>query len=175
VQRAGQITKIPAFSENRSVRKKIVNADRTIASPEPASYWMDLARIAAVEVTSEDPEFPVESVFAGGGPGWRAARKGEQQIRLIFDQPLSVHRIQLRFLESTHDRLQEFTIGWSASGGGPPREIVRQQWNFSPGGSTSELEDYVVNLDGVSALELAITPDLTNNEALATLAGWRVA
>jgi hypothetical protein len=47
--------------------------------------------------------------------------------------------------------------------------------NFSPAGSTSELEDYEVYLDGVSALELVIRPDLTHNDGLATFAAWRVA
>jgi hypothetical protein len=137
---------------------------------------MDLGQIATVEVTSEDPDFPIESVFsANNGPGWRASQKGEQQIRLIFDQALAVHRIQLHFLEPMRDRLQEFTVRWLAADGGQPKEIVRQQWNFSPAGSTSELEDYEVNLDGVSALELVIRPDLTHNEAIATLAAWHIA
>jgi hypothetical protein len=137
---------------------------------------MDRGSIATVEVTSEDPDFPIESAFsADSGPGWRALHKGEQQIRLIFDQPQEVRRMQLRFLEPTFDRLQEFTVRWSASGSGQSREIIRQQWNFNPAGSTSELEDYEVNLDGVSALVLVIRPDLTKNEAPATLAAWRVA
>src|ERR1700677_320436 len=158
------------------MRKRIVGSDRMAPKSGPASRWMDLAEIATVEVTSEDPEFPVESVFSGnGGPGWRASQKGEQQIRLIFDQALAVNRIQLHFLEPTRDRLQEFTVRWLAADGGQPKEIVRQQWNFSPSGSTSELEDYEVNLDGVSTVELVIKPDLTHNEALATLAAWRVA
>src|SRR3984885_14587389 len=136
---------------------------------------MDLGKIATVEITSEDPDFPIESALsANSGPGWRASQKGEQQIRLIFDQALAVHRIQLHFLEPTRDRLQEFTVRWSAADGGQTKEIVRQQWNFSPAGSISELEDYKVDLDGVSALELIIKPDLTNNDALATLAAWRV-
>ena len=86
-----------------------------------------------------------------------------------------MRRIQLHFREPTRDRLQEFTVQWLASEGGQPKEIVRQQWNFSPGGSTSEIEDYEVNLEGVSTLELVVKPDLTNNEALASLAAWRVA
>jgi hypothetical protein len=137
---------------------------------------MDLGQIATVEVTSEDPAFPIESVFStDGNPGWQASQKGEQQIRLIFDEAVPVRRIQLHFREPARDRLQEFTVRWLTADGGPPSEIVRQQWNFSPAGSTSELEDYEVNLEGVSALELVIRPDLTNNEALATLAVWRVA
>ena len=137
---------------------------------------MDLGQIATVEVTSEDPSFPIESAFsANSGVGWRASQKGEQQVRLIFDQAQAVRRIQLHFLEPKFDRLQEFTLRWSPADGGQFREIVRQQWNFNPAGSTGEFEDYEVNLDGVSALELVIKPDLTNKEALATLAAWRVA
>jgi hypothetical protein len=158
------------------VRKRIVGSDRTAAKPGTGPRWMDLGEIATVEVTSEDPGFPIESVFdVNGGSGWRASQKGEQQIRLIFDQAVAVHRIQLHFVEQTRVRLQEFTVRWSAADGGQPKEIVRQQWNFSPAGSTSELEDYEVNLDGVSTVELVIKPDLTYNEALATLAAWRVA
>lgn len=164
------------MSENRNVRKRIVATGRTVAKPGPGPRWMDLGQIATVEVTSEDPDFPIESVFSGNSsPGWRASQKGEQQIRLIFDQAVAVHRIQLHFVEPARDRLQEFTIRWSAADGGQPKEIVRQQWNFSPAGSTSEVEDYEVNLDGVSTVELVIKPDLTHNEALATLAAWRVA
>jgi len=158
------------------MRKRIVGSSPTAGKTGPGPHWMDLGQIATVEVTSEDPGFPIESVFsADSGPGWRASQKGEQQIRLIFDQAVAVHRIQLHFLEPTRDRLQEFTMRWSAADGGPPKEIVRQQWNFSPAGSTSELEDYEVNLDGVSTVELVIQPDLTHHDALATLAAWRVA
>jgi len=104
-----------------------VSSIGTIASPSPGSRWMDLGRIATVEVTSEDPDFPIESAFsAHSGPGWRASQKGEQQIRLIFDQAQAVRRIQLHFLEPTFDRLQEFTVRRSASEGGQSREIVRQ-------------------------------------------------
>jgi hypothetical protein len=169
-------TLLPAFRDNKHVRKRVVSSVRTTARPASGARWMDLGEIATVEVTSEDPEFPIESVFtAAGGPGWRASQKGEQQIRLIFDHPLAVRRIQLHFLEPKCVRLQEFTLRWLTADGGKPGEIVRQQWNFSPAGSTSELEDYEVNLEGVSALELEIKPDLTHNEALATLAAWRVA
>jgi hypothetical protein len=158
------------------VRKRIISSGHTIAKSGLGSQWLDLAELATVEVTSEDPDFPIESVFSGdGSPGWRASQKGEQQIRIIFDQALAVHRIQLHFVEPTRERLQEFTVRWSAAEGGQSREIVRQQWNFSPTGSTSEVEDYEVQLEGVSALELAIKPDLTYNDARATLAAWRVA
>ena len=88
---------------------------------------------------------------------------------------MSVKRIHLKFVETKVERTQEFVIRWASAEGGPTGEVVRQQWNFSPTGSRSEVEDYEVCLDGVSALELAITPDLEAGDALATLAEWRIA
>jgi hypothetical protein len=172
---AQSFTLIVPLGDNGSMRKRILSSqNRTRGGAEPG--WLDLEKIASVEVTSEDPHFPIESVFSPEeGAGWRASQKGSQQIRIIFDQPLSVHRIQLRFLEPERERMQEFRVGWSPTEGEPTKEIVRQQWNFSPTGSTSEVEDYEVSLDQVAVLELAITPDVTFREAPATLAAWRVA
>lgn len=157
------------------MRKRIVGPHGAGAGGESEQGWLDLEQIATVEVTSEHPGFPIESALASRlGPGWRASQKGAQQIRIIFDEPASLHRIQLRFDEAECERTQEFTIQWSSAGGGPSREIVRQQWNFSPAGSTTEIEDYVVELEAVSVLELTIQPDLARKEAVATLSSWRL-
>src|SRR5713226_244180 len=43
---------------------------------------LELEQLAKVEVTSEDPYFPIESALVSGtGPGWRAAEKGKQIVR----------------------------------------------------------------------------------------------
>jgi hypothetical protein len=157
------------------MRKRITESRHAQSDGESDQDWLDLEHIATVEVTSEDPSFPIEfAVGSKDGPGWRASQAGEQQIRIIFDEPVSLHRIQLRFHEVAFERTQEFTLRWSPAKGGSTREIVRQQWNFSPTGSTTEIEDYVVDLDTVSVLELAIHPDLSQREAVATLASWRL-
>jgi hypothetical protein len=158
------------------MRKRIVGPSRVSGRPQTGQGWLDLTQIATIEVTSEEPGFPIESVFSPeDGPGWRASQEGVQEIRIIFDQPTSVHRIQLHFLETELERTQEFSVRWSSAEGGPSQEIIRQQWNFSPTGSTREVEDYEVSLESAAVLELAITPDLTRREAPATLAKWRVA
>jgi len=156
------------------MRKRIVGLQSS-QEPKSPEKWVDLQEVATVEVTSEDPEFPIESVFSANGPGWRARDKGEQQIRIIFDHPVLVRRIHLKFVETEVERTQEFALKWSGAEGGPTKEIVRQQWNFSPAGSTFEVEDYDVSLDGASTLELIIRPDLSLEDALATLAEWRIA
>lgn len=126
--------------------------------------------MALVEVTSEDAASPVESALAGGGgPGWRAAQPGEQVIRLLFDEPQRLGRVRLLFEEEGRGRTQEFVLRWSGDGGRTYREVVRQQYNFSPPTTTHESEEYRVELEGVTALELCIIPDVGGGDARATL------
>jgi hypothetical protein len=94
---------------------------------------------------------------------------------VIFDQPRSIRRMRLQFNESDVARTQEFTVRWSGGPDEPLKEFVRQQWNFSPAGSTAESEDYAIDLKRVSILELTIDPDHGAGEALAKLADWRLA
>ena len=76
-----------------------------------------------------------------------------------------IRHIRLEFVESERERTQEFTLAWSGQLTGPSSEIVRQQWNFNPQGSTSEIEDYQVNLPNVAILELRIRPELNAGAA----------
>jgi hypothetical protein len=157
------------------MRKRIGESSVDQHPARSTQDWLNLEQIATVEVTSEDPAFPVESALSSqDGPGWRASEKGEQRIRIIFDEPMPLQRIQLRFHEASCSRTQEFTVRWSSDADGSAREIVRQQWNFSPTGSTTETEDYAVDLKAVSVLELAIKPDIGGRDAVATLSSWRL-
>jgi hypothetical protein len=138
--------------------------------------WLDLERLAQVEITSEDVGYSIEAALIPGmGSGWRAAQPGEQTIRLLFDEPLRIKRIRLVFHEDAHERTQEFVLRWSPDGGHSYREIVRQQYNFSLPQATREVEDYDIELDGVTALELTILPDISGGSARASLTQLRVA
>ena len=95
--------------------------------------WLDLDRAPSVEVTSEEKDYGIDSAMVSGKTqGWRAASPGTQTIRLVFDQPQRLRRIALVFEETETERTQEFVLRWSPDGGRSFREIVRQQWNFSP-------------------------------------------
>jgi hypothetical protein len=140
------------------------------------SGWLDLEHLAQVEISSEDVGFPIESaLLPGTGLNWRADQPGEQTIRLLFNEPLRLKRIHLVFQEGEQERTQEFVLRWSPDGGQSYREIVRQQYNFSPPGASSEVEDYDVDLDSVTALELRIVPDISRGTARASLAQLRLA
>ena len=112
--------------------------------------WLDLERLAVVEVTSESPAFPIESALlagAGSGVGWRAAHPGEQRLGILFDAPHHLTRIRIRMRETEQPRTQEFSLRYAQRGEAPSREILRQQYRFSPPGTTEELEEYRVDLD----------------------------
>jgi len=155
--------------------RKTISPDMSERSAGFEPAWLDLERLARVEVSSEDPAHPVEEALrTGRASGWRAGASGPQTLRLCFDEPQLLRRIRVQFEERQHERRQEFALRWSADGTSF-REIVRQQWNFSPSGSTRQAENYVVALAGVFVLELHIVPDTSGGEARASIAELRIA
>ena len=64
---------------------------------------------------------------------------------------------------------------WMSSkrGGSSFREIVRQQWNFSPPEAIREVENYQVELSNVTTLELSIVPNTSGGPARASLKSLR--
>jgi hypothetical protein len=157
------------------MKKRIITEGNECAS-KLGEQWLDLDCIAEIEITSEDPEYPIDSAIAGEdhGTGWRAANPGEQMIRICFLEPTSLHRIRVVFEEESTRRTQEFVLRWAAETGAELREIVRQQYNFNPPYATREVEEYEVNLGGAKVLELSITPSISGGEACATLSKLRL-
>jgi hypothetical protein len=156
------------------MRKSLIT--QTPKVPRPAAEdWLDLEHAAAVEVTSKEEGFPVESaLLLGETRGWRAASSGAQTLRLVFDQPQTLKHISLVFEEEQTERTQEFVLQWSADKGGPFREIIRQQWNFSPPNAIREVEEYQLKLFDVTVLELTIVPDVSGGTARAALKSMRL-
>ncbi len=157
------------------MRKRII-APGQQGTASPDQDWLNVEGLAEVEITSEDAAHPIESALLPGGvSGWRAAGPGKQTIRLLFAYPQRLRRIWLNFAETRTERTQEYVLRWSADGGQSFREIVRQQWNFSPQGATCETEDHHVELPAVTVLELSIIPDTSGGNAFASLAQLRLA
>src|ERR1700733_1598414 len=159
------------------MRKSIVSPSAAAATPI-SELWRDLERIARVEITSEDELFPIEQALGKKETaGWRAAGTGPQLIRLHFDEPLNIKRLRLHFVDRTAERSQEFAV--FAGAGNELKEVVRQQWSFSPNGSTEEIEEYTVNLSGITTLELRIDPDRSHDpkmsQAYASLQSLKLA
>ena len=164
------------------MRKSLIGVHPSAGSQTAATAdtsWLDLDQIAAVEVTSEDPQFPIEHALGGTATsGWRASAKGPQVIRLNFDKPSTIRKIHLDFADFAAERSQEFAI-YVFPADGSIRELIRQQFTFSPGGSSEEVEDYSVDLRDITVLELRIDPDRahdpTHSQHFAVLKSLRLA
>jgi len=141
-----------------------------------AARWLRVPEVAHVELTSEDPANPIENALDPDRPGrgWRAAETGPQTVHLRFVSPQDIREMQVRF-DVSEGRTQEFVISWSGAGESGLRELVRQQFNFSPGGATVQEEHYVRHLPQVTDLVLSIIPDISGQPARASLTHWYIA
>ena len=137
--------------------------------------WLVLDEVASVEVTSEAEGYPVEGALSGHGErGWRAGAPDTQIIRLLFDTPQTIRFIRLVFREEQSPRTQEFVLRWLPAHGADWRDVVRQQWNFSPPHNVLECEEYRVDFASAAALELTINPDISRVGVRASLERWQL-
>ena len=104
-----------------------------------------------------------------GQRGWRANEPGIQTIRLLFDHPQTIRVVRVVFKEEESARTQEFVLRWLPEGTGAWKDIVRQQWNFSPPQTAIECEDYTVDLPSAGGLEIMIYPDISGGDTRASL------
>ena len=153
------------------LRKHIMKAPSSRPLLQPGE--IDIAATAAVQVTSEDPAYPIDHVFdqrrGPGGSRWVAEEPGEQTLWLVFDTPQTIQQIILEVEELEISRTQELWLSVSHDGGQTYRELRRQEYRFSPPGTTFEREDWAVLLEGVTHLQLWMKPDKGGMPCRATL------
>jgi hypothetical protein len=138
----------------------------------------DIPALATVLFTSEAPDHPVDCLFdskAGpGGTRWVAASEGEQTLILAFDTPQTIRDISLEVEEPGTSRTQVLSVALSEDGGLTYRERIRQEFTFSPPGTTFEREVWAVPAEGVTHLRLMIRPHKGEGPARATLTALAV-
>jgi hypothetical protein len=143
---------------------------------EPAP--LNLAGVATIDYSSEDPAHPVEHLVDDGtGPGgsyWAAAQADTiAQLVLIFDQPQSVTRVVYEVEETERERTQEVHVETSIDAGRTYRRLLVQEYTFSPHGSTFQREDLRFDLHGLTHLRLTVVPN-KGGSGVATLTSLRV-
>jgi hypothetical protein len=158
---------------DETLRKRLtISESRSVSN----QAWLNLETAATLELTSEDERHPIEGALSSRDrQGWRASGPGPQTIRLVFDQPQRLRRINLMFNEAETSRTQEFVLRWRSEADQGFREIVRRQWNFSPPQTAREIEDYQVDLASVNVLDLVIVPDIGGGNTYASLENLRLA
>ena len=129
----------------------------------PRPEGIDIPATATVGVTSEAADHPVDNAFDSrrgpGGSRWVAGEQGEQTLILAFDTPQAVSQISLEVEEVDMERQQEVEVSVSSDGERSYRELLRQEYNFSPPGTSFEREDWAVQEDEITHLRLRIKPD----------------
>ena len=153
------------------LRKRVV----TVPSPAPfpTEGSIRVEDVAMVEVTSEQPHHPIDNAFdSNRGPGgtrWVADAPGTQCVILVFDRPQTVQQIGIEVEETEDSRTQELSVSASSDGGRSYQELIRQEFHFSPPGTTLERERWSVSIEAVTHLRLEIKPDKGGHIGRATL------
>lgn len=129
--------------------------------------------VATITVTSEADGHPITCVFdEERGPGasqWIAAEPGDQKVIIAFHQPRTIRQITMEVEEREVGRTQEVQLCVSRDGGETYRELVRQEFNFSPEGTTWESEEWAINECDVTHVKLVIKPDKGRKDLFAKL------
>jgi F5/8 type C domain len=139
---------------------------------------IDIARSATIRYSSERPTDPVEHLFDGqdgpGAPRWASARPDTtEQIVVEFDEPQPLSRLVYAVEEREFERTQEVRVEISGDGGRSYRQILVQEYNFSPRGATFEREDQRFERRQASQLRLTIVPNKSGS-GTATLTALRL-
>jgi hypothetical protein len=159
-----------------SLRKRQLEAD--VVTRARAADEIDIAGCATIAYSSEDPAHPVEHLLDGrSGPGatrWISARPdATEQIVVEFDRPQAISRLVYEVEEAMRERTQEVRVEVSEDGGRTYRQVLVQEYTFSPAGATYQREEQRLNLRQVSHLRLTIVPN-KNGSGAATLTSLRL-
>jgi hypothetical protein len=167
------MTRDPSLSR---LRKRPLEADA--ATSARAAGEIDIAGCATIAYSSEDPAHPVEHLLDGhSGPGatrWISARPDTvEHIVVEFDRPQAISRLVYEVEEAMRERTQEVRVEVSEDGGRSYRQILVQEYNFSPGGATYQREEQRFNLLQVTHLRFTIVPNKSGS-GTATLTAFRL-
>jgi hypothetical protein len=140
---------------------------------------ISVADVATVQVTAEQADHPIDNAFdhdrGPGGSRWIADEPGKQTLILLFDSPQTIRQIALEVEELDVSRTQELSVSVSSNGGQTYRELVRQEFTFSPPGTSFERELWSILAEGVTHLRLEIKPDKGGRVGRATLTSLALA
>ena len=144
------------------VRKRLLS--QADANPTAVAGEIDIAGHAVLAYTSDDPDHPIENLIDGHhgrrGTFWAGARPNTTEcIVLEFDQPQRVSCLIYEVEESSCERTQEVRVEVSSDGARTYRQVLVQEYAFSPAGATFQHEEQRFNALPITHLRLTIVPD----------------
>ena len=151
-----------SISSSSGVRKRLLSKE----GGNPASFAgeIDIASHAVLAYTSDDPDHPIDNLIDGhygrGSTFWAGAEPNTmERIIVEFDRPQSVSWIIYEVEDCVCARTQEMSVEVSSDRGRTYRQMLVQEYTFSPDGATFQREVQRLNLPPISHLRLTIVPD----------------
>ena len=96
-----------------------------------------------------------------------------EHLVVEFDQPQTISRLMYEVEEATRERTQEVRVEISEDGARTYRQILVQEYNFSPRGATYQRVEQRFDLHGVTHLRVTIVPNKSGS-GTATLTALRL-
>lgn len=163
-------------TDNSRIRKRLMSEQSSRPLERPGE--IDIASHATLVYSSEDPEHPLEHLIDGnwgrGATRWASARPNTtERILLEFDHLQRISRLIYEVEECWQPRTQEVRVEVSSDHGRTYRQVLAQEYTFSPQGATFQHEDLRLDLPAVTHLSLTIVPN-KGGSGVATLTSLRI-
>jgi F5/8 type C domain len=158
------------------IRKRLISEHSLASSERPGE--IDIARQATLNYSSEHPDHPLEYLIDGhcgrGATRWAGARPDQtERIVLEFDHAQRINRLVYEVEEDRQERTQEVRVEVSSDHGRTYRQVLAQDYTFSPQGATFQHEDLRLDLSTITHLSLTIVPN-KGGSGVATLTSLRL-
>ena len=151
-----------SLSSSSGVRKRLL--PKEAANRAALTGEIDIASHAVLAYTSADPDHPIENLIdehhGRCGTFWAGAEPNTTELIVLeFDQPQSISCMTYEVEECSCERTQEVRVEVSSDGARTYRQVLVQEYTFSPAGATFQREEQHLNLPPITHLRLTIVPD----------------
>ncbi len=158
------------------MRKRLMSEQVSMCAERPGE--IDIASLATFAYSSEDPNHPLEHLIDGrcgrGGTRWASARPNTtERIVLEFEPALRISQLVYEVEECCEERTQELRVEVSTDHGRTYRQVLAQDYTFSPQGATFQHEALELDLPAITHLRLTIIPN-KGGSGVATLTSLRL-
>jgi hypothetical protein len=157
------------------IRKRLMSEETV---PPESLGEIDIASRATLAYSSEDPDHPLEHLidrhFGRGATRWASGRQdATERIVLEFDHSQPISRLVYEVEECRRERTQEVRVEISTDQGRTYRQVLVQEYTFSPEGATFQHEELRLDLPAITHLSLTIVPN-KGGSGVATLTSLRL-
>jgi len=158
------------------MRKRLMSEQVSRHADRPGE--IDVASLATFHYSSEDPDHPLEHLIDGrcgrGGTRWASARPNTtERIELEFEPAQRISRLVYEVEEHRVERTQEVRVEVSTDHGRTYRQVLAQDYTFSPEGATFQHEELHLEVPPLTHLKLTIVPN-KGGPGVATLTSLRL-